>query len=182
MEFTKRLIPVFLAAVIVTLVFGSVYASFQQVGRRSANDAPRAAAAAQAQVPDLQSAPEPRLELTADSGVFVIVYGSDDKPVSATAVLHGQLPVLPAGVLDEARTAGSDAVTWQPEPGLRMAVVARRSGDSVVLAGQSLSPYEDRDRVTLIFLGLGWLGCILVLAAGYWITELPGRRRPSNDQ
>jgi hypothetical protein len=182
MEFTRRLTPFFLAAVIITLVFGSVYASFQQVGRRSANDAPRAAAAAQGQVLGLQSTPEPRLELTADSGVFVIVYGADDKAVSATATLHGQLPVLPAGVLEEARTAGSDAVTWQPEPGLRMAVVAVRSGDRVVLAGQSLSPYEDRDRITLIFLGLGWLGCILVLAAGYWITELLRRRRPSDNE
>ncbi len=90
--------------------------------------------------------------------------------MSGTVTLHGSLPVLPAGVLQAARTSGSDAVTWQPEPGLRMAVVARPAGGEVVVAGQSLTPYEDRDRMVLLFLAAGWLASVAVLAAGYAAT------------
>ena len=60
----------------------------------------------------------PRVELTPDSGVFVIVYGTDDKPETGTVTLHGVLPAVPSGVLDAARRSGGDVVTWQPELGL----------------------------------------------------------------
>lgn len=163
------------AAVVVTLIFGSVYGAFQQVGRRSANDAPAAAAAALVQLP-AGTEPGPRVELTPESGLFVVVYGSDDKPESGTATLHGSLPVVPSGVLQTARDSGVDTVTWQPEPGLRMAIVARSSAGRVVVAGQSLAPYEDRDRTTMIFLALGWLGSMVVLGAGYTGSAFLGRR------
>lgn len=167
------------AAVVVSLIFGSVYVSFQQLGRRTANAAPAAAAASQVQSLGAETVPSPRLELTPESGIFVIIYGPDDKPVSGTATLHGSLPVLPPGVLQTARTAGSDAVTWQPEPGLRMAVVARSAAGKVIVAGQSLTPYEDRDQMVLGFLAAGWAGSMVVLAAGYSLTELLARRRPA---
>lgn len=163
----QRVIGWLAAAVITTLIFGSVYVSFQQLGRRSANDAPAAAAAAQVQRIGSDPLGAPRLELGPDSGVFIIVYAEDNKPTSGTVTLHGSLPVLPAGVLRAARTSGSDAVTWQPEPGLRMAVVARPVAGKVVVAGQSLAPFEDRDRTVLLFLSLGWLGSLVVLAIGY---------------
>ena len=172
----RRVIGWLTAAVIITLVFGSVYAALQQLGRRSANAAPAAAAAAQVQLIGSETATAPRLELTPDSGVFVIVYGEDDNPVSGTATLHGSLPLLPAGVLQTARDTGADAVTWQPEPGLRMAIVARPAAGKVIVAGQSLTPYEDRDRMVLLFLAAGWLGSIVVLAAGYAATGLFRRR------
>lgn len=166
------------AAVIITLIFGSSYAAFQQLGRRAANAAPAAAAAAKAQLIGPETLMAPRLELTPDSGVFVIVYGSDNKAESGTVTLHGSLPDLPAGVLQTARDSGSDAVTWQPEPGLRMAVVARPAAGKVIVAGQSLAPYEDRDRIVLTVLAAGWLGSLGVLAAGYASTGFFQRRRP----
>jgi hypothetical protein len=84
--------------------------------------------------------------------------------------------VVPSGVLQTARASGVDTVTWQPEPGLRMAIVARSSVGRVVVAGQSLAPYEDRDRITMIFLALGWLGSLVVLGAGYAASGCLGRR------
>jgi hypothetical protein len=163
----QRVIGWLAAAVITTLIFGSVYVSLQQLGRRSADAAPAAAAAAQVQLIGSEPPGAPRLELGPDSAVFIIVYGEDDKPTSGTVTLHGSLPVLPAGVLRAARTSGSDAVTWQPEPGLRMAVVARPAAGKVVVAGQSLTPFENRDRMVLLFLSAGWLGSLVVLATGY---------------
>jgi hypothetical protein len=172
----RRLIGWLTAAIIITLIFGSTYAALQQLGRRSANAAPAAAAAAQVQLIGSEKLTVPRLELTPDSGVFVIVYGADDKPVSGTATLHGSLPMLPSGVLQTARDTGADAVTWQPEPGLRMAVIARPAAGKVIVAGQSLTPYEDRDRMVLLVLAAGWLGSIVVLAAGYAATGFFRRR------
>lgn len=174
----RRVIGWLAAAVVVTLVFGSLYVVFQLSGRRSANIAPAAAAAAQVQLLGSPPSPAaPRLELTPDSGVFVIVYGTDDKPETGTATLHGALPAVPPGVLETARASGADMVTWQPEPGLRMAVVARSSAGKVVVAGQPLTPYEATDRIIMLYLGLGWLGCVLVLAAGFAASVFlhPGR-------
>jgi hypothetical protein len=130
-EDMRRTIGWLTAAVIVSLIFGSVYVTFQQLGRRSANAA--AAAAAQVQLIGSDTVPSPRLEFNPDRGVFIIIYGPHDEPESGTATLQGSLPVLPAGVLQTARTAGVDAVTWQPEPSLRMAVVARSSAGKAVV-------------------------------------------------
>ena len=173
----RRTIGWLAAAAVVTLVFGSLYLAFQQSGRRSANVAPAAAAAAQLQLLGTSVPAGPRVELTPDSGVFVIVYGTDDKPETGTATLHGVLPAVPSGVLDTARRSGGDAVTWQPEPGLRMAVIARSSAGKVVVAGQSLAPYEATDTLIMAYLGLGWFGCVLVLGAGFAASVLLGRRQ-----
>ncbi|MET3719650.1 MULTISPECIES: hypothetical protein [unclassified Arthrobacter] len=177
----KRIIGWLAAAAVVTVVFGSLYIAFQQSGRRSANVAPSAAAAAQMQLLGTSVASVPLVELTPDSGVFVIVYGTDDKPETGTATLHGVLPTLPSGVLDTARRSGEDAVTWQPEPGLRMAVIARSSAGKVVVAGQSLTPYEATDTMIRVYLVLGWFGCVLVLGAGFAASVLLGpRQRPAS--
>jgi hypothetical protein len=172
----RRFIMWLTAAIIVTLIFGSLYLTLQRLGRSSANAAPAAAVATQAQMIDSDPPAAPRLELTPDSAVFVLVYGEDDKPVSGTVTLHGSLPVIPSGVLRTARTAGTDTVTWQPERGLRMAVVARSVAGKVVVGGQSLTPFEERDNMVLLFLGFSWLAGMVVLAAGYAGSELYGRR------
>ena len=167
-----RVIAWLTAAIIVTMIFGSAYVTLQQLGRRGANDAPTAAAAARVEVIGSPAPSAQPLELNPDSGVFVIVYGEDNKPTSGTAALHGSLPVLPDGVLEAARRTGSDAVTGQPEPGLRMAVVARPAGEQVVVAGQSLKPVEDRSWMVLIFLSTAWLGSMIVLGLGFSAAEI----------
>lgn len=168
------------AAVIITIVFATTYLTLQHVGRQAANDAPAAAAAAQLQ--QIGSDPEagPRLELTKDSGAFLIVYGADNHPIYTTVTLHGAAPNLPIGVLDTTRAAGSDAVTWQPEPGLRMAVVTRQIAGKVVVAGQSLAPFENTDKWTQLILAAGWLASMIVLVAAYMVAAFP-MRRPNPD-
>jgi hypothetical protein len=173
----QRIIVWLASVIIVTLIFGSIYVTLQQFGRRAVNAAPAAAAAVRVQQPGSGPTAVPPLELTADSGVFVMVFGTDNKPTSSTVALHGELPVIPAGVLETARSLGSDTVTWQPEPGLRMAVVARQAPGGVVVAGQSLTPFEDSDRMSQLFLGAGWLGSMVVLAAAYGSMALIRRRQ-----
>ncbi|MDQ0801385.1 hypothetical protein [Arthrobacter sp. SLBN-112] len=169
------------AAIVTTLIFGSVYVSFQQIGRHTANMAPAAAAAAQLQHMGSDVTAGPRLELTPDSGIFLIVYDEGNVPISTTVTLHGTVPSVPDGVLQTARSLGTDTVTWQPEPNLRMAIVAKEAAGKVVVAGQSLAPFEASDRMTLTFLALGWLGGLLVIAGACaaltLVARRPGRRQ-----
>ncbi|WP_457946019.1 hypothetical protein ACTAQI_11645 [Pseudarthrobacter sp. alpha12b] len=178
----RRIIWCVAAAIITTLAFGSVYVTLQQIGRHSANTAPAAAAAARLQQPGSDTTAGPRLELAPDSGVFLIVYGDNNSPLSSTVTLHGSIPVVPDGVLETARALGSDTVTWQPEPALRMAIVARQAAGKVVVAGQLLAPFEESDRMTMMFLAAGWLGSILVLAGAYGAATLIGRGTPPPGQ
>jgi hypothetical protein len=145
----RRIIWCVTAAIFTTLIFGSVYLALQQIGRHGANMAPTAAAAAQLQQMGSDPTTGPRLELTPDSGLFVIVYDEANAPVSTTVTLHGSTPAVPDGVLNSARSLGTDTVTWQPEPGLRMAIVAKDAAGKVVVAGQSLTPFERAPTCTL---------------------------------
>ncbi|WP_285245849.1 hypothetical protein [Pseudarthrobacter sp. fls2-241-R2A-127] len=172
----RRIIWCVTAAIIATFAFGSIYVTFQQIGRHAANTAPAAAAAARLQQEGPDTAAGPWLELAPDSGVFVIVYGKDNSPLSSTVTLHGTIPVVPTGVLEAARTLGTDAVTWQPETGLRMAIVARQADDNVVVAGQSLAPVEASDRMTLLILAAGWMGSMVVIAGALGAATLMDRR------
>ncbi|MFF1881343.1 hypothetical protein ACFVVC_07770 [Pseudarthrobacter sp. NPDC058196] len=171
----RRIIWCVAAAIISTFAFGSIYVAFQQTGRHGANTAPAAAAAARLQQEGPDTAAGPWLELAPDSGVFLIVYGDDNSPLSSTVTLHGTIPVVPAGVLEAARALGTDAVTWQPETGLRMAVVARKAAGKVVVAGQSLAPVEASDRVTLLILAGGWLGSMFVIGGALGASVLLDR-------
>lgn len=164
------------AAVVVTIIFASVYLTLQHTGREAVNNAPAAAVALQLQQIGSDPAGGPRLELTKDSGTFVMLYGPDNKPIYSTVTLHGDVPNLPPGVLDTTRAGGTDAITWQPEPGLRMAVVTGFAAGKVVVAGQSLTPFENADKFTQLVIAGGWLTSMLVLAAAYtFILVIRGR-------
>jgi hypothetical protein len=167
----SRAIVWVLGFVLVTGVFATVYVAAQQSVRASANTESAAVAAREVQLLAAGSGTlsEQRVELTADSGPFVVVYDADNAPVAGTVVRNGALPVVPTGVLAAARLEGQDKVTWQPAAGLRFAVVARAASDGrVVVGGQSLTPFEDRDTQTLILVALGWLASIACMA-GAWV-------------
>lgn len=167
-------------AVITTIVFATMYLALQHIGRQAVNDAPAAAAAAQIQQIGSDPGLGPRLELTKDSGIFLMVIGEDNKAISTTVTLRGKVPTLPVGVLDTTRATGTDVVTWQPEPGLRMAVVTRQAAGKVVVAGQSLTPFENTDKWTQLILTAGWLTSMLVLAAAYAVKAFLTRRHKAN--
>lgn len=124
---------------------------------------------------------EQRVELTADSGPFVVVYDAHNVAVAGTVVRDGALPVVPTGVLVLARAAGQDKATWQPAAGLRFAVVARAASDGrVVVGGQSLAPFEDRDTQTLSLVALGWLASIACIAGAWVLTKIREARAAAN--
>jgi hypothetical protein len=167
----KRLIPWLVSLVVVSLLFGSVYVSLQQIGRMADEDVPAALALAQLSAPNPQAlSSDNPVDLAKGPGTFVNVYRNDGTPVAGSGTLSGGVPRLPQGVIESTVRTGQDRVTWQPQAGIRYAIVARAARDTVVVAGQNLQPSETRDTKVLLFLGLGWLGSVLVIAAGYALT------------
>ena len=95
--------------------------------------------------------------------------------------MHGKNLSLPAGVLDYVKANGEDRITFQPQPGVRIAaVIVPVSGakPGFVLAGRSLREVENRiDQLNLQVIAalLTTLAVSLVVVALVEIV-LGGRR------
>ncbi|WP_158861849.1 hypothetical protein [Leifsonia sp. AG29] len=182
----RSLLAVALYALFV-LALGTVYIVAQHDGRSSAEDAPRAllsSARSTGGTGAVDAAGQPRRrDLAHDQGVFWIRYDSSNQPTAGNGLLHGSLAVVPPGVLDSARERGQDAVTWQPEPGLRFAIVAQpTTHGGVVIAGQSLQRTELRAEQTLLYVMLALLGGLAVVVAWVVVDWLVSRPRPWPDR
>jgi hypothetical protein len=151
-----------------------VYGAGQQVLRMGGNDpqiqmAEDAADALARGAAASSVMPVSTIDVTTSLSPFVIVYSDSGQALAASGLLHGEIPSLPAGVLDYVRRHGQDPVTWQPEPGVRIAsVVARFEGaqPGFVLAGRSLREIEKRESNLELLCGAALivtLGASLVL-------------------
>jgi hypothetical protein len=157
-------------AVIVTALFAALYLVMQQIERQGADDAPGRLASQLSDGSSVDDSATDQVDLASSDAVFYVVYDRSDRPVAGTGRLDGSLATPPAGVLDQARRAGSNHVTWQLGDGRRFATVERRAGDRIVLAGQSLAPTEARiDRIGLLILA-AW-ACVLLVVLGGFLVE-----------
>jgi hypothetical protein len=139
-------IPIGVAVVALT---GVVYVTAQQLLRLGAND-PQIQLARDA-VSALADGREPMdvlppgpVEISVSLAPFGIVHDSAGGVLASTAILHGQVPELPAGVREFAHDHGGDRVTWQPEPGVRIAAVIVPFEGGTLLIGRSLEEVEAR--------------------------------------
>jgi len=166
----KQLLQQLLVAAAVTGIYGVIYIAVQQVYRTGAND------------PQIEQASEIASRLRAGKNVagyfadsvdireslsvFRILYDAGGHPVRSAGYLDGAPPALPEGVLDATRSHGEDRVTWEPQRGLRIALVTRYiagSSAAFVVAGRSLSEEEKRQRSLGQLVLAGWLMTLIVL-------------------
>lgn len=157
-------------AVGVTLICGLVYATVQQNYRQNAND-PQiqisedvVAAIDGGQKPEEMLGTSVKTDIAKSLAVFVVIYDSAGKPIASTAQLDGKDPEVPMGVLDHAKTAGENRVTWQPKEGVRIAAVVKsiEGGFSgYVLVGKSLREVEQREGQLTLMIGIAWLITLL---------------------
>jgi hypothetical protein len=162
-----------LMTVIVTLVALMCYVVGQQVLRYGANDpqvqmaqdaAFRLAAGA-----DLPMAGGDRVDPSRSLAPFLIVFDAGGHPISSSVVLDGRTPVPPNGVFSYAQAHRENRISWQPRPGVRLAVVILPFGGEhpgFVLAGRSLSEVEASTQKLLLGAIAGWLGLSFVLGVG----------------
>ena len=115
-------------AVIITGCSGLIYAVGQQDLRQSADDPQiqmaEDAAAKLAGGQQVQSiVPTEKVDIAKSLAPYIIVFDATGKPIASSAQLDGQTPTIPPGVFDYVRQHGEDRITWQPQPGVRSAVV-----------------------------------------------------------
>jgi hypothetical protein len=157
-------------AVALTGVCGVVYASVQQDLRQGANDpqiqmAEDAATRLEGGASTESVLPARTVELSSSLDTYVMVFDRADQLISSSAKLHGNPPPFPPDVLRNA--TGQDRVTWQPEVGVRSAVVVQPWRDGFVVAGRSLRLIEEREQQVLLIASLAWavtLGATAVAA------------------
>lgn len=139
-------------AAIITLTCIIIYVTVQQSFRLSAND-PQVQMAQDAALA-IDKGADPKnlagtstpLELSQNLSPYLVVYDPSGNVVAGSATLNGKPLRIPQGVIDYIRKNGRDAASWQPEPGVRQAMVGVSSanGKYVVISGRSLSPTEER--------------------------------------
>jgi len=155
---------------IITIIFGVVYATVQQNYRSGADD------------PQIQIACDINLKLHEGKAInsffadsvsiaqslspFVVLYDANGKPQCSSGYLNGKMPELPRGVFDFAKANGEHNVTWQPQRGVRMAMVIVTSNSSpvgFVAAGRSLQEVEIREHNLITMIFIGWILCIALI-------------------
>ena len=170
MNHFKNIIRVWLPlAVAITGVCGLVYLVSQQVLRMGANDpqiqlAEDTATAIEAGASPAEMLPVDKVDIASSLAPFLVIYDDKGLPQASSGLLHGEMPELPAGVFQYVKEKGEDRVTWQPEPGVRIAAVVVSNGGGqpgYVMAGRSLHEVEKRvDQLGMIVV-IAWLAILL---------------------
>jgi hypothetical protein len=162
-----------LVAIIVTGLIGLLYAAVQQDIRQGANDPQiqmaEDAAAKLAGGQSVQSVvPAEKVDIATSLAPYLIIFDANGNTIASSAQLDGQTPTIPSGIFDSVRRNGEDRITWQPQTGVRSAIVATQftgSTSGFVVAGRSLREVEKREDGLLQILVAGWVVMMLVTFA-----------------
>lgn len=167
----KPLVPFASAAVILTILFGTIYVTVQQLQRNDA-DYPQIQMAEDV-ASGLDKGADPvsfvasSIDFTTDLSPFTVIYDTAGRPVAGSGRLDGHLPTVPIGVLAAARGKPYSRVTWEPKPGARIAAVTVAARQYYVLSGRSLTQVERNETVTLQLTALGWAASLAALAVTF---------------
>jgi hypothetical protein len=181
----RRVAALFLpAAAALTMAAGLTFLAVQQDLRIGANDLPQQLAedgvaalnggAAPATVVGSGSVP-----IESSLAPFVAVFDGQGTLLATNGSLDGKPPAPPIGVLRSARASGRDAVTWQPQAGVRIALVALPWNGGTVVAGRSLRVIESRIDALQVLMaagllaGLAVLAVVAAIAAWLWSASRP---------
>jgi hypothetical protein len=159
-------------AITITCLSGLIYLSVQQNLRMSAND-PQIQIA-QDIANQLVKGQDPRAfvpstttELSKSLATYIILFDKDGKLVGSSVTLDGKTPVVPQGVFAQTQKSsnGETRFTWQPQVGVRSAVVVDYYKGPVpgfVLIGRSIKEVEIRETQQEYIVFLGWATTMLV--------------------
>lgn len=86
--------------------------------------------------------PKENVNFKNSENLFAMVFDKDKKMIATNADLRDYLAGPPGGVLDNAKDMRINKVTWQPEKGVRLAIVAMPFNNGWVLEGRSLKSVE----------------------------------------
>ena len=171
--FSYFLLPMAIVTVLILLI----YASVQQCYRTAAND-PQIQMAGDIAAKLLKGVSSDKLlhpdsiEISQSLTPFVVFYDAGRHPISSTGYLDGRIIELPSGIFDYLNSHVVDEVTWQPRPGVRMAMVVQKvtgSQVSYVAVGRSLKQVELREYSLRLTVIIGWIICLILVALSGFI-------------
>jgi len=158
-------IPLVGVALVIIIIFVTMYCVVRYVGRTDAN------------IPQIQIAEDGASQLNSNltpqslvgSSVdiskslasFTNVYDPTGRTVTGAGYLDGRIAVPPKGTLLAAKDQPYHSVTWQPKPGVRIAAVVVKAKNYYVLSGRSLAEVEKNQSQVAM---LAFAGCLLSLA------------------
>lgn len=171
----KQKAPWLAAALILVVIFGTIWAVSLQIQRNAANEPQLELAEVAAAALDHGLSPAivsaGRVDVKTNLAPFVIVYDKSGKVVSGSGYLNGQVPAPPIGVLKASQNKDYSWVSWQPESDVRIAAVTVTADKYYVLGGRSLKQVEKNEsetmQMSLLGGGLSWL----VLGAAYYLRR-----------
>ena len=164
-------------AALTVLLTGMIFVATQQSYRTGAND-PQIQMATDA-VNALERGALPQDLVTTDKidigeslAPYLSIYDTSHQLVATSATLHGAPLTPPSGVFDSAQTNGVNILTWQPEAGVRSAIVVKSYPGGFVLAGRSLQSVEERETSLEQLLLVGGLATLALTFAAIFLTRL----------
>lgn len=177
----KSLTPWVCAAGVVTMMCGLLYVGIQQALRASANDpqiqiAEDIAATLSGGVDprSFQDAERESVDIATSLAPHLMIFDDAGNNLVSGARLHGEVPKIPAGVFAYVKNHGEDRITWQPEKGVRSALVVTRyqnqNTSGFVAVGRSLRETEKRIEQIAIMIGAGWAAMMMLIAIGFFLT------------
>jgi hypothetical protein len=163
-----------------TIIFAIIYLAVQQSQRSAADDpqiqlAEDAALLLSANQPTDSLLPSQKVDISQSLAIYWVIFDAKGQPEDSNASLHGSIPVLPPGVFDTVRQHGEDRISYQPEPGVRSAVVITPVNDGnngFVMVGRSLREVEIRESRTSLFAFAGWGASLVVTLILVLIFEI----------
>lgn len=183
--------PIFFHALILglilTLMGGAAAATFQQMLRRGANQ-PQIqmgafyASKIESGVRPSEVIPHNNVDIENSLEPFAIFYDDQGAPTTGSGYLNQAIPAPPRGVFNYVRTHGSDTVTWQPQPNVRIAAVIQRvSGPTpgFLLTGRSLQLVEEQESLFWRMAFIGWFLVVFLLIAGAALLNRSQHRQPT---
>ncbi|HSW99153.1 MAG TPA: hypothetical protein VLF71_04910 [Candidatus Saccharimonadales bacterium] len=153
------------------IIFGTIFGVVQQVLRSGANDpqiqmAENVSASLEMGVPTSQLITGV-VRLNANLAPFVMVYDKAGNLLSGNALIGKTAAKIPPGVLTAADGRDYNALTWQPQPDIRVATVTVASEHYYVVSGRSLKEVEKREQQTLNIALFGGVAAAAILLAGF---------------
>jgi hypothetical protein len=158
-------------AITITGLCGLVYLVAQQNIRIGANDpqiqiSEDVARQIETGQNPLDFIPPIKVDISKSLAGYIIVFDEKGKLIGSSAVLNGKDPIVPQGIFTDTKKLGETRFTWQPQVGVRSAVVVNYykglATSGYVLVGRSMKEVEKReDNLGLIIL-LAW---IIILGA-----------------
>lgn len=161
----KKNLPWIGAAVIIVIIFGTIYTAMQQFQRVEANNVGIQLAGDASRALDNNASPfaynKNKVDLQNSITPFVIIYDKrTGTPIAGNGYIDGSLAQIPYGVLTSSRDKEYNAVTWEPKRNVRIASVSVNGEKYYVTAGKSLKRVEAD---TGLALQIAIIGCLLSL-------------------